>query len=193
MTKSKGSGSAEVVRLKAHIDVLRRGKNGASTSALVVKPTPKDEVARVRREQAEAKAAMEKRFASMEKVIFALQKQCEIVEANEEAWKLKALRPGNNWGCVAIDQTPYTEVKVTPRVTLGASPDAVGRVNLQLKGMVEQYQREVDLLKEMRIREVNERKESEEEVERLKEAVVRLQTSKKTRGTNLKTKLDDAA
>ncbi|GBG62073.1 hypothetical protein CBR_g28549 [Chara braunii] len=48
------------------------------------------------------------------------------------------------------------------------------------------------LLKEMRLWEVNAMKESEEEVKRLKVAMAKLGTEKKTKGTNLKARLNEA-
>ncbi|GBG64431.1 hypothetical protein CBR_g44316 [Chara braunii] len=121
------------------------------------------------------------------------QKQCEVAEANAEVWRNEALRSGNKRGSVAICQTPGSAARVRSRVTPGVSPCPVARVDQQLKAMVERHQQEVDLLKEMRLREVNARKESEEEIERLKEAMAKLETGGRTRGTNLRAKLDDVA
>ncbi|GBG82216.1 hypothetical protein CBR_g34498 [Chara braunii] len=182
----------EITKLKAQVEALNRGKDVASTSATVSRPvTESEEIARLRREQVEVRTAMDKRLASMEEVIFALQKQCEVVEANAEVWRIEAMRPGNKRGSIAIGQTPISEARVRTRVTPAASPGPTGRVNAQLKEMVERHQREVDLLKEMRLREVNARKESKEVEKLKKEAMVRLETGRKTGGTNLKSRLDD--
>ncbi|GBG68229.1 hypothetical protein CBR_g2780 [Chara braunii] len=102
------------------------------------------------------------------------------------------MRPGNKRGSIALGCTPTSDARVRPKVTPVIVPSTAGKVNMQLKGLVERHQREVDLLKEMRLRKVNAQKESEEEVERLKEAMARLGTTRKLRGTNLKTKLDEA-
>ncbi|GBG84243.1 hypothetical protein CBR_g38214 [Chara braunii] len=188
--KTKDKAQDEIARLKAEIEQLRRGHPGASTSATVSKPNHEaEELSRLRTEQAEAKAASDRRFASLEEVIVALQRQCEAVEANADVWRSEALHPGNKRGSVAIGTTPVSDARVRARV---ASPNA-GRVNLELKGIVERHQLEVDHLKEMRLREINARRESEEEVERLKEAMAKLGTGVKTKGTNLKSKLDAAA
>ncbi|GBG84442.1 hypothetical protein CBR_g38727 [Chara braunii] len=189
----KKSGEAEeVARLKLEVESLKRGRDVASTSATVT-TGESEEVSRLRREYADMRAVTDWRLASLEEVIHALQKQCEAAENNVEAWRLEALRPGNKRGSVAIGQCPITEARVRPRVTLYEIPRAVSRVNGQLKAIVERHQQEVDLLKEMRLKEVNARKESEEEVERLKEAMARLGTSRKTKGTNLRTRLDEVA
>ncbi|GBG87070.1 hypothetical protein CBR_g44526 [Chara braunii] len=180
----------EIASLKAEIEVLRRGHPGASTSATVSKPNrDAEELSRLRVEQAEAKAFCDWRFASFEEVIIVLQRQCEAAEANADVWRSETLRPGNKRGSVAIGATPASDARVRARV---ASPKT-GRVNLDLKGIVERHQMEVDHLKEMRLREVNARKEPEEEIGRLKEAMAKLGTRVKAKGTNLKAKLDDAA
>ncbi|GBG86111.1 hypothetical protein CBR_g41014 [Chara braunii] len=129
----------------------------------------------------------------LEEVIVALPKQCEVAKANGEAWKSEALRPGNKRGAMATGQTPMTDVRVRSRVTPSAGPGATGRVNPQLKAMVKRHQQEVELLKEMRLRELNAQKESEEEIDRLKDSLARLETAKKCGATNLKSKLDEAA
>ncbi|GBG77782.1 hypothetical protein CBR_g24230 [Chara braunii] len=188
--KTKDKSQEKIARLKAEVEHLRRGHHSTSTSATISKPNNEaEELSRLRLEQAKAKAASERRFASLEEVIIALQRQCEAAEANADVWRSEALRSGNKRGSVAIEATPTSDARVRARVV---SP-GVGRVNLELKGIVERHQLEIERLKEMRLRELNARKESEEEVERLKEAMVRLGTGVKTRGTNLKSKLDDAA
>ncbi|GBG59657.1 hypothetical protein CBR_g49921 [Chara braunii] len=152
-----------------------------------------EELARLRREQAETKASTDKRLATLGEVIFTLKKLCEVAESNAEVWRNEALRPGNKRSSVTIGYTPTSEARVRPKVTLAASPSATKRVNLQLKGLVEKHQREVDLLKEMCLPEVDAQKESEDEVERLKEAMVGLGTRKRSKGTPLKANLDDVA
>ncbi|GBG81394.1 hypothetical protein CBR_g32068 [Chara braunii] len=140
------------------------------------------------------KVAADKRFASLEEVIHALQRQCEEAEANADAWRCEALRPGNKRGSITVGPTPTTQARVRPRVTPLASP-VVRLVDNQLKGIVDRHKEEVELLKEMRLKEVKARKDSEEEVERLKEALAKMEMEgrPKTRGTNLRSRLDDAA
>ncbi|GBG68555.1 hypothetical protein CBR_g3099 [Chara braunii] len=193
----KNTDSEEVRKLRARVEELQRAASTSATGPM----GNTDELARLRREQLDVKTATEKRLANLEEVIFALQKQCEVAEANAEAWKSEALRPGNKRGSVAIGQTLTTDAgvrprvtpAVRPRVTPAASPCAAGTVNLQIKAIVERHQQEVELLKEMRLREVNARKASEDEVERLKESLAKLETGRKRGGTNLKSKLDEAA
>ncbi|GBG88474.1 hypothetical protein CBR_g47944 [Chara braunii] len=175
--------------LKLRIDELQKTRDVASTSTEV---SNSDEIIRLRRKQEAVKITMEKRLATLEEVILALQKQCEVAEANAEVWRNEALRPGNKRGSVAVGQTPSTEARVRPRTTPMVSPHATGRVDQRLKELVNHNKQEVELLKEMRFREVNGRKESEKGVERLKEEMARLQTCL-IQGTNLRKKIDAAA
>ncbi|GBG88347.1 hypothetical protein CBR_g46912 [Chara braunii] len=147
----KDTQSEEVSKLKARIEELQRRPLAASTSGEVIKPAEDDEVARLHSEQVELKKATDRRLAAMEEVIHALQRQCEDAEANAEVWKAEALRPGNKRGGVAIGDTPMTQNRVRPRLTLLETPGVVRRVDERLKGIVERHQREVDLLKEMRL------------------------------------------
>ncbi|GBG93480.1 hypothetical protein CBR_g71365, partial [Chara braunii] len=189
----KSNENDKVARLKAEVERLKKSHNGASNSATVTQPgRESEELVRLRREQAEMKVAAEKRFASLEDVILALQKQCEEAENNAEVWRNEALHPRNKRGCVAIGQTPRTEARVRPRVTPTVAPNLARQVDPQLKGIVERHAAEVELLKDVRLKEVNAQKESEKEVERLKNEVARSQTKKKkTGGTNLKARLND--
>ncbi|GBG68230.1 hypothetical protein CBR_g2781 [Chara braunii] len=84
-TDQKTKKTEEIARLRFEVDRLKRGNGGASTSATVIGVTrDSEELIRLRREQAEAKATTDKCLATMEEVIFALQKQCESAEANAE-------------------------------------------------------------------------------------------------------------
>ncbi|GBG84483.1 hypothetical protein CBR_g38767 [Chara braunii] len=73
------------------------------------------------------------------------------------------------------------------------SPRVTERVDQHLKSVVDHNRQEVELLKETRLREDNARKESEKEVERLKDEIAKLQTSQKKGGTNPKRRMDAAA
>ncbi|GBG79606.1 hypothetical protein CBR_g29754 [Chara braunii] len=161
----KGAEHDEVTKLKARIEELQNRACVASTSTQVAKPSESDEVVRLRLEQIEMQKTTDKRFKAVEEVIQALQKQCEDVETNAEVWKVEALRP------------------VRQRLTPGVLPSSV-RVYEKLKGVVERHQAEVAILRDMRMKEVNARKQSELEVERLKKEMDR----RKSR-SNLKTRL----
>ncbi|GBG73726.1 hypothetical protein CBR_g17066 [Chara braunii] len=191
--ESKEVDSDEVTKLRAEVEKLKHGKDVASTSAAVFQTTCEaEEVARLRKEHADVKAATDKHLATLEEVIFALQKQCKAAEANADVWRNEALRPGNKRGSVAIGHTPVSDARVRARITPVVPPCSGGRVNIQLKDIVERHQREVELLKEMRAREVKARKESEDEVDRLKNEMARLNTGRRSKGTDLRRKMDEA-
>ncbi|GBG65284.1 hypothetical protein CBR_g50326 [Chara braunii] len=191
--ESKEVDSDEVTKLRAEVEKLKRGKDVASTSAAVFQTTCEaEEAARLRKEHADVKAATDKRLATLEEVIFALQKQCEAAEANADVWRNEALRPSNKRASVAIGHTPVSDAQVQARITPMVPPCSGGRVNIQPKDIVERHQREVELLKEMRAREVKARKESEDEVDRLKNEMARLNTGRHSKGTDLRRKMDEA-
>ncbi|GBG73712.1 hypothetical protein CBR_g17053 [Chara braunii] len=134
------------------------------------------------------RTAVARRFALLEERLSALTKAKEEAEANAELWKAEALRPGNKRGSIAVGQTPIS-ARVRQRSTPSGLPTEL-RVNPQLKGIVERHNMEVDLLKEIRLKDVNGRIEAEKEVERLKEAMAKF-AMEKERGTNLKSRLDE--
>ncbi|GBG80720.1 hypothetical protein CBR_g31176 [Chara braunii] len=179
------------LELTESLDKVLRG-DVASTS-VAARSSEGKELARLRREQAETKAAAEKRLSALEEVVLALQRQCEEAEENAERWKSEALRPGNKRGCITVGPTPSSQARFLLRTTAGETPKR--HVEIDLKGIVERHQMEVEALQKLRISEMNARKESEEEVERLKELLAKLDMEKKTvvRGTNLKSKLDEVA
>ncbi|GBG59268.1 hypothetical protein CBR_g32283 [Chara braunii] len=138
--------------------------------------------------------AADKRFKALEEVIHALQKQCEDAEANAEVWKAEALRPGNKRGGISIGTTPVTQTRIRPRMTPAETLGATRRVDERLKGLVERHQEEVGILQDQRVKEMNARKQSEEELEKLKQEMTRLdvENRRKTR-SNLKARMDEAA
>ncbi|GBG68972.1 hypothetical protein CBR_g3671 [Chara braunii] len=76
---------SEVVRLRSQVKAFKRAQEVTSTSATVTRAASEaKEIVRLRREQAEATTTIDKMLTTMEEVIFALQKQCEVVEANVE-------------------------------------------------------------------------------------------------------------
>ncbi|GBG67493.1 hypothetical protein CBR_g628 [Chara braunii] len=126
--------------------------------------------------------------------------ECEEAEATAERWKAEALRPGNKRDSIAVGTTPMMQARVRIRTGGNESPKAHvetprRHVEIDLKGIAERHQAEVEALQTLRINEMNAQRESESEVEKLKEALARLEMEKRTatRGTNLKTRLDEAA
>ncbi|GBG82928.1 hypothetical protein CBR_g36455 [Chara braunii] len=150
----------------------------------VAKPIADDDVVLwLKREQGELRAATDRRFA--------LTKVKEDAETNAELWKAEALRPGNKRGSIAVASTPISHARVRQRNTPSGRPTEP-RINQQLKEIVERHNMEVNLLKEMRLKDVNDRIDVEKEVERLKDAMAKL-VMERERETNLKSRLDEVA
>ncbi|GBG63785.1 hypothetical protein CBR_g39329 [Chara braunii] len=186
--------SEEVAKLKATINDLQRRMNGVSASTEVTKPVSEaEELARLRREQVEIKTASDKRQSALKDVVLALQRQCEEAEVNAEAWKNEPLRPGNKWESLALGPTPTTQVRFWARTTHVETPKR--QVEVDLKGIVERHQMEVKALQDLPIKEMKARRDSEDEVLRLKDELAKLAMEKRTgaRGTNLKSRLDEVA
>ncbi|GBG78783.1 hypothetical protein CBR_g28007 [Chara braunii] len=166
-TIKENDGNKEMAKLKEQVEMLTKQFAATASTSGTKDNGESEEIARLRREQVDMKAAADKRFAALNEVISALQRQCEEAEASAKAWKSKALRPGNKRGSVEVGPTPGTQARNRPRVTsIGTPKLATGA-----------------------------RKESELEIERLKEAMTHLKMEERTRagGTNLKTKMDEAA
>ncbi|GBG73939.1 hypothetical protein CBR_g17654 [Chara braunii] len=197
--KKKGEPD-ELEKLRSTVEGLQQRIAGGSTSTDKSHEAAVGELARIRREQADLKVDSDKRLSALEEVVMALQRQCEEAEATAERWKAEALRPGNKRGSIAVGATPISQARV--RTRLGGAESPKGHietprrhVEVDLKGIVERYQMEVEALQTLRINEMNARKELELEVEKLKESLARLEMEKRIsmRGTNLKARMDEAA
>ncbi|GBG90355.1 hypothetical protein CBR_g50603 [Chara braunii] len=188
----------ELAKLREDVARLSRTKEDVTPS----QPTAAkvDIVDVLRREQDEIRAAVDRRFAMMEERINHLIKGKEAAEADVELWKAEALRSSNKRGSIAIE-TPTSNARAHLRSTPSREGAVVGPVsartekgiNPSLKGIVDQHNMKVNLLKEMRMKDVNGRMEAEKEVEKLKAEMARLEISRRQKGTNLKTRLDKAA
>ncbi|GBG79172.1 hypothetical protein CBR_g28888 [Chara braunii] len=191
----KNESNDELTKQKARIEELQQKHCVASTSTGVPKATVGgEEVIRLRREQIELREALNKRFAALEEVIRALQRQCEDAEANAEVWKAEALRLGNKRGGVVIGVSPVPHSRVRSRVTPAMTPNSTLKVDERLKGVVDRHQMEVNVLQDMRLKEVNARKQMEKEVEKMKEEMAKMQMQNRVMTqSNLKARLDEAA
>ncbi|GBG79508.1 hypothetical protein CBR_g29655 [Chara braunii] len=165
----KKGDESEVARLKAEIERLKCAQSVAGPSSYVTKPLTEGELfEKFRREQAELKMESDQRFTILEEEIAKVNQMRDEVVADAEAWKNEALRPGNKRGNLVIG-TPVT-AQTRPRMaSTPATATAKRGVDDNLKGVVERHIHEVDLLKEMRVREVNERREVQQELERVKD------------------------
>ncbi|GBG73780.1 hypothetical protein CBR_g17119 [Chara braunii] len=184
--------SNEVAILREEVARMSSKKKAAKTSSSVAKPVSRDDVVeRLKREQEDLRAVADRRFVLLEERLSELTEAKEEAEASAELWKAEALRPGNKRGSIAVGQTPVSHARVRQRSTPATLPTEP-RVNQQFKGIVERHNMEVNFMKELRLKDVNERLDAEKEVERLKEVMAKLEMEKE-RGSNLKSRLDEVA
>ncbi|GBG61096.1 hypothetical protein CBR_g19172 [Chara braunii] len=133
----------------------------------------------------------------------------EFTRGRTRARQRRVRKNGNKRGSLVIG-SPTTQMRTRPRMTPTLiSGTGKKKIDENLKSVVEQHALEVDTLKEMRLRELNARREAEQkleklrekhknddqEIKRLREEMNKLEMEKKhkTVGTNLKSKLDEAA
>ncbi|GBG91348.1 hypothetical protein CBR_g52234 [Chara braunii] len=182
----KGGADQEVAKLHAEIEMLQKAlkiSSGATNS--------ESEFDKFRREQEEERIRSERRFALMEEEVLRLKKLNEETTFAADVWKAKALRPGNKRGSVAVTSTPVPGTRTRPRVTPMQSPSLDKQ---RLKELVEQQDHEIELLKEWRLCELNGRRMTEQEVDRLKDKMSKLEVAKSTpTASNLKSRLDKVA
>ncbi|GBG76949.1 hypothetical protein CBR_g23163 [Chara braunii] len=183
LESKKGDKEDEVTKMRLEIEnlrkTLREGK-GASSSESVFD--------RYKRELEEERVKSDRQLAVMEDEIARLRVVNDEAVAAADVWKQEALRPDNKRGSVVVTTTPVPGTRTRARMTLMPSPSAK---DLKLKEKVEHQEREIESLKEWRLRELNGRREAELEVDHLKEKMARLEVVRRTPTTsNLKTRLD---
>ncbi|GBG63413.1 hypothetical protein CBR_g38035 [Chara braunii] len=132
----------------------------------------------------------DKRFESMEEKIRMLTKERDEALVAAENWKNEAFRPGSKRGGIVIEATPSTQTRVRPRC---ASPRTVKKTHAA--EMAACHARKVATLKELRAEALQEKKDKECEVAKLKEKLARLEMERKQKGpgTDLREKMDEAA
>ncbi|GBG66272.1 hypothetical protein CBR_g57870 [Chara braunii] len=105
--------------------------------------------------QLDEAAAARKRLEKIEQEISCLRQARDDVKVEAEAWRQEALRPGSERGCVALS-TPSVQATVLPRCT----PTKTPTVRVDYKELKQLHQMEVDKLKELRLLELNGRRET---------------------------------
>ncbi|GBG89607.1 hypothetical protein CBR_g49397 [Chara braunii] len=188
--KKKQGEPDETERLKAEIEKLRLMMMNQGT---VVGPpaTVETTVRRLSEEERlrRSKEDADKRIASLEEEVSLLRRLNDNATREAEVWRQEAHRPGNKGGSIAIEETPATHSRIRPRCTLVKSQTSA-RIT-----MAEAHAREVQALKELRGKDLNDKRVAEQEVEMLKEKLAQLEMERQQQlinGTNLKSKLDEA-
>ncbi|GBG88755.1 hypothetical protein CBR_g48283 [Chara braunii] len=212
--------NGEVEKLRAEIEEMKRAQVAARSGGSL----ESDEVHRLRMEIALLKRRLstgrkddgdrrsaavredawrnvqesyEQRMATLEEQVTILRRMKDDAVNEAEAWKLEAQRPGNKRGGVTIGVTPGTRARVRSRCTPTQTIAPPKKMMLEeYRDFVQLHEDEVNLLKDMRSKEVQRRKEAEEEAERVKEQLARLEIERadkhKTTATCLRARLEAA-
>ncbi|GBG71212.1 hypothetical protein CBR_g8515 [Chara braunii] len=212
-TKTSKDSSAEIEKLKAEVDKLRKMKSSSLPSSSGA-TSAEDDTARRLRELEEFRRKTqedaERRVSALEEEVVLLRRLHEHATNEAATWKHEALHPGNKRGCVVIEESPSVHARVRPRCTPMKTPAVTAGRSAEENTMADVHRKEVQFLKELHSRDLNGRRIAELEVKRLKEGkeasqleIERLKRElakmnmgmKETgsKGTNLKTKLDEAA
>ncbi|GBG68896.1 hypothetical protein CBR_g3595 [Chara braunii] len=196
----------EVSKLKEEIERLKKSQSGNEASTSL---SDKEAVKVLQKEISDMRTASEARFNMLEEEITKEKRLRQEAVADAEAWKSEALRPGNKRGSLAVGASPVTQARVRPRVLPTSTPEGTRKVvDEHYRSVVKRHGMEVDVLQEMRMKEVKARREVEEELakvrerqlddqremDRLRERMRMLEVEKGRRGpvTNLKPQLDEA-
>ncbi|GBG71256.1 hypothetical protein CBR_g8678 [Chara braunii] len=172
----------EVTSLKKEVEKLRLQassscneiRNGGGRS------NRNDEViARMMQEHEEMKAKVEqfavtaRRIQSLEEEIKSLKQMREDALKEGKDWRKEALRPGNKHGCVAM--TPDSKLRSHPPTV---SAKSVAKPAGDPTEQAQLHRLEVVSLKELRLQELNRRREAEQELEKAKEVIARMEAEK---------------
>ncbi|GBG82999.1 hypothetical protein CBR_g36528 [Chara braunii] len=194
INKKNGGQNREVEALKNEVDRLKKMQiHGGNSSTMNKNTTDSDEfICRLLRDQDAIKARLDealtapRRLDTMEKEMSSLRQMRDDAITETEQWRIEALRPGNKRGCVVV--TPGTQGRARPRATPLKSPEVV----VDYAGLVHRHSLEVKTLQDLRLKELNARREVEQELERLKEENARLEVAQRPRGTDLCRRMEEA-
>ncbi|GBG76405.1 hypothetical protein CBR_g22153 [Chara braunii] len=101
-----------------------------------------------------------------------------------EVWKQEAQRPGNKRGGINIGATPTTQARIRPRCTPASITAPSKKMTMEdYREFAQHHDEEINLLKDMLAKEVERRKEVEEEALQLKEKLARLKIEKNDKQT----------
>ncbi|GBG70237.1 hypothetical protein CBR_g6366 [Chara braunii] len=184
-TSSAGTRMSEIEKLRAEIAELKRAQAPSGPAGHVAEATGQ---VQVEREEAwkSIHESYEKRMTILEEQIVTLRRLKAGAVSEAEAWKLEAQRPENKRGGINIGVTPMTQVRVRSRITpIQTSAPRKKMLVEDYQAFAQQNEEEVNLLWDMRSKEVERRKEAEQEAEQLKEKLDRLEIEKvdKTKST----------
>ncbi|GBG85006.1 hypothetical protein CBR_g39470 [Chara braunii] len=189
----------EVSSLKKEVKKLRlqARSSGVEIKGGGVRSTGNDEaIACIMHEHEEMKAKVEQvagtagRIQLLEEEIKLLKQMREEALQEAQVWKKEALRPGNKRGCIAM--TPDSKLKSHLPTTPAKS---IARPAGNPMELTQLHRLEVASLKELRLQELNRRREAEQELDKAKEAIARMEAEKtrQTSCSNLRERMEEAA
>ncbi|GBG76593.1 hypothetical protein CBR_g22472 [Chara braunii] len=168
---------------------LMARSDGATTSGQAVRDDAL--LARILHEHEEMKVKMEvaevanKRAESLEEALRLMKQRHEDALQEAETWKKEALQSDNKRSRVAI--SPSSQLRMPPAATPRKTP--AERPPCDPSQLVHLHALEVNALKELRLQELNRRREAEKENAKLKEELARRDAGPKS---PFQQKLDDA-
>ncbi|GBG81076.1 hypothetical protein CBR_g31634 [Chara braunii] len=176
------------------IEVLHKSEVSRVTVPIVKAQTGDNVLAKVMAEQERMKVQLEeaatakRRLEKIEKEMEILRQARDEAKIEAEAWRQEAIRPGSKRGCVALS-TPSAQATMLPRFTPTKTPAA----RVDYKELKELHQMEVDKLKELRLLELNGRREAEQEQEFAKQKIVEMEAGRTGHipRSNLRERLDE--
>ncbi|GBG85549.1 hypothetical protein CBR_g40187 [Chara braunii] len=173
----KGKEADESVsKLREEIGELnRRIQERAGPSSTAQATMELEAMGHLRKEQ-EERSMLEKRLSALEKETSELRKLKDVAQKQAELWKEEALQPRNKRTCrgMAATPSPCQHIRKTPE----KSTQATMVRDEYLRGGVERHTLEVTALRQSRARELNGRREAEQELERVKKSLARLEMEK---------------
>ncbi|GBG72780.1 hypothetical protein CBR_g12348 [Chara braunii] len=206
LKESKGKDCDTVEKLHAEVDELRRCRVAtASVAPVTVSKVPERElIDQLLHEQEELKKRLasisltDQRVAAMEGELVGLRKERDGAVVKADAWMNQALQPDNKRGSIVLPtppSIPRVRRRFSPVQSVFKSPSAALRqATDDLREMSNRHQEEVDALKELRARDLNQAREAEQEAQRLKDALAKKdKVVQPTPRSEFRSKLDDVA
>ncbi|GBG66104.1 hypothetical protein CBR_g55447 [Chara braunii] len=192
-SKSAGGQDDELDKLKKQVELLqiKQMQKGDAAAASTSRSVPGDDafLAHLMQEKELMKKKMEstldscKRMAGLEDELRALKQSHDEAIREAETWKKVALKSGNKRSRIAT--SPSSQLKMPP-VTPQHSPRRMDNIR-------HMHNLEVETLKNLRLQEMNWRREAEQENVRLKEQLAKQEADKRsTPQSAFHVRLDDA-
>ncbi|GBG90302.1 hypothetical protein CBR_g50551 [Chara braunii] len=169
---------------------------GASISSVQGTVHDDDSVlAKLLAEQKRMKSQLDEALMAKRRLELVEKEMHDVIRARDEAladaekWQQEALRPRKR-GCIALN----TAIAKTTSSPSTSTPLKSPVMSVDLKKISDMHRLEVETIEEMRIREFNARREAEQDLEKVKEKIARMEREilQRTPRSNLRSKMDEA-